>query len=139
MLLYFRNIKESIRRREKDGYYGGLCKKVTSGRMRGDCTFTQWANGWFQGLAADGAKYAGWLLVDAAYRRPESPLYGTRPSGFVHDEYLIECPVPLATQMSETLSLILRDVWRRWCPNVPLPDPATDKDSKIQIQKKWSK
>ena len=73
-----------------------------SGRVRGKVGFCDGANSVFQGRAADGAKRAGWYLSQECYLgygthwpndgRAPSPLYGSRPVLFVHDEYIIEHP-----------------------------------------------
>jgi len=61
-----------------------------SNRFRGDLNFTEYANGWFQALAADAAKAAGFLIAEACYAQPGSPLYGSRPVNFIHDEFVVE-------------------------------------------------
>jgi DNA polymerase I-like protein with 3'-5' exonuclease and polymerase domains len=82
-----------------------------SGRVRGGCFFTAACNTIFQGRAADGAKRAGWYLAQECYLgygklwpddgRARSPLYGSRPVLFVHDEFILE--VPKATAHEATL------------------------------------
>ncbi len=61
-----------------------------SNRYRGDLTFTECANGWFQALAADAAKAAGFLIAHACYADSSSVLYGSRPCMFIHDEFVLE-------------------------------------------------
>lgn len=68
-----------------------------SGRVRGNCRYTNGANTHFQGLAADGAKHAGFLVSVECYERDfwshgVSPLYGSRPVIFAHDEFILETP-----------------------------------------------
>ena len=53
-----------------------------TGRMRSDVSYTESHNTLFQGLAADGAKIALWLLLRASYRVVNC----------LHDEFLIEVP-----------------------------------------------
>jgi DNA adenine methylase len=53
-----------------------------TGRVRGGVSYTQCRNTPFQGLAADGAALALFLLIKA----------GFRVVGFVHDSFLIELP-----------------------------------------------
>jgi site-specific DNA-adenine methylase len=53
-----------------------------TGRTRGRVTYTQCRNTPFQGLAADGAALALFLLIKASFR----------VVGFVHDSFLIELP-----------------------------------------------
>lgn len=62
-----------------------------SGRVRGgDLPYTELCNGPFQGLGADAAKRAGWLLCRAQFAEPKSVLYGARTVLFAHDEFLLE-------------------------------------------------
>lgn len=61
-----------------------------SNRYRGDLNFTEYANGWFQALAADAAKAAGFLIAKSCYADPSSILYGSRPCMFIHDEFVLE-------------------------------------------------
>lgn len=65
-------------------------KQLVSNRYRGRVRFTQRANGYFQSLAADAAKHAGFLIARACYVDQNSPLFGARMVGFVHDEFLLE-------------------------------------------------
>lgn len=88
----------------------GNVQQFGSRRVRGRCGFTQAANTTFQGLVADGAKRAGWALARECYlgdwmHPPEgeaelalkaagkpSPLHGSRPVLFMHDEFGLEIP-----------------------------------------------
>ena len=124
MKLYFWHIKQAIRKAEADGDYGGVCVQVGSKRERGECIFTQWSNGWFQGLAADGAKTAGKMLIDAAYRQPDSPMFGTRPSGFVHDEYLVNCRREQAEVALPEVERLMVAGMRLWVPDVEIKAPG---------------
>jgi DNA polymerase-1 len=66
---------------------------IGSGRVRGgDVPYTEACNAFFQGLGADAAKRAGWLLCRACYSEPTSTLYGSRIVLFCHDEFVIETP-----------------------------------------------
>jgi DNA polymerase I-like protein with 3'-5' exonuclease and polymerase domains len=95
-------------------------EQIYVGRFRGDVSYTEGSNSMFQGLAADAAKNAGFLIARACYAEPESVLYGGRPVDFVHDEFLVEvndderahdCAVELARLMVVGASPFL--------PNVP--------------------
>lgn len=66
--------------------------QVGSGRTRGNCRFTQAANTYFQGLAADGAKRAMFRISEECYVDPTSPLFGSRMVVFAHDEFILEIP-----------------------------------------------
>jgi DNA polymerase I-like protein with 3'-5' exonuclease and polymerase domains len=59
--------------------------ETLTGRIRGSVSYSQARNTPFQGLAADGAKLALWMLLRAGYRI----------TAFVHDEVVIELPVSL--------------------------------------------
>jgi hypothetical protein len=61
-----------------------------SGRLRAGATYCSACNSIFQGLGADVAKLAGWMLFKACYIDETSPLYGARIVLFVHDQFMIE-------------------------------------------------
>lgn len=63
-----------------------------SGRWRGNCTYTQNANTRFQGLAADGALNALFLMWWHALVLDTSPLFGAYPLILEHDANLVEVP-----------------------------------------------
>ena len=97
-------------------------------------------------MAADGAKEALASLNRACYRDPTSPLFGCRPSAFVHDEFLItaplsifdhtitrsekEGPVPLALIETERLMV---EAMGKWIPNVLIQAPGRI------LRERWSK
>jgi hypothetical protein len=68
----------------------GTLTQLFSGRIRGGCHYTALCNSWFQGLGADAAKEAFYLVSRACYAELESVLYGSRPVNFVHDEIIME-------------------------------------------------
>ena len=118
MRLYF----DHIGRLTADG--NAVVVQLHSLRERGDCWFTKAANGYFQALAADGAKYAGQLLVKHAYRVESSPLFGCRPSGFVHDEYLVNAPRDQAEQALPEVERLMIEGMRRYIPDVKIKAPG---------------
>lgn len=67
-------------------------EQFISGRLRGGCNFTEAANGFFSGLAADGMALALWRLADEAYTHTDSDFYGSYPLLCVHDEVIAEIP-----------------------------------------------
>lgn len=70
---------------------GGLVESFGNGMLRGDCNYNSAANHFFQNLAAQGAKRAGWLIAREAYTDRRSPLFNNlRVVVFVHDENLSE-------------------------------------------------
>jgi DNA polymerase I-like protein with 3'-5' exonuclease and polymerase domains len=68
----------------------GQVNQLFSQRIRSGCHYTAAANTYFQGLGADAAKRAHYLVVRACYAEPASVLYGSRPVNFVHDETICE-------------------------------------------------
>lgn len=96
-----------------------------SGRYRGSIRYTSAANSYFQGLAADMAKAAGFEFARQCYVDPSSVLYGCRPWNFVHDEILAEVPEERAHECAMALVAIMEDAGREWCPDVPVrAEPA---------------
>lgn len=103
----------------------GSFTQFLSGRVRGNCSFTQGANTLFQGLAADAWSAAGWELAKECYlgvmpNGKPSPLYGCRTVIPLHDEYLIE--VPSDPERAHLAAHRQRDVMvevaQRWHPQV---------------------
>ena len=118
----------------------GVVRHPVSGRVRGRVRMTAAFNGYFQGLVADGAKYAAWLLCHAAYtgtlpgevydavRAGEGAragcdevelssaaraFAGSRPVLFLHDEILAELPADRAHEAGEGVALIMRWAMQR--------------------------
>jgi len=115
--------------------------QIRSGRLRGGATYCATANGEFQGLASDGAKEATWLVSRECYlERPwekvpdpvsgkthaeRTPLFGCRPSLFIHDEIGMEIPYPVggevaASKAVERLSAVMVAAMKHWVPDVPI-------------------
>jgi DNA polymerase-1 len=82
-------------------------------RVRGGLDFTNGSNNGFQALAADGAKNALRKLVRECYLDECSPLWGTRPIFFVHDEIVAEIPEERAAlagpRMAEVMVAAMRE------------------------------
>ena len=97
---------------------------VGSQRRRAWVPFTVASNSYFQGLAADCAKDAGYeisremfLGVDRQGR--PSPLGGSRIVNFVHDEFICEHPVELGHEAAYRVAGLMMEAGRRWMPDVP--------------------
>jgi len=103
-----------------------------SGRVRGDCTFTQICNTPFQGMTADAALHALWEVTRLCYTDPGSSLYGSRPVIFVHDEIVVEVPASDVDAVVRELPRVMSDAARRFVPDVPMTCQAT-------AQRRWSK
>jgi DNA polymerase I len=93
---------------------------VRSGRIRGDVRYTQAANGYFQGLAADWAKAAMWTVARAAYTDPASPLWGSRPVLFLHDEIIAEVPEATAHDAATEMARVMMAAAQPFAPDVPI-------------------
>lgn len=98
-----------------------------SGLLRGDVRYTAICNGYFQHLAAMGAKMALFEVSYACYAKPESPLYGCRPWLFAHDEIGLEIPFDgsdigraRASRAMAELRRIMIDCMVHYCPDVPI-------------------
>jgi len=106
--------------------------QLFSGRRRGGLRYTEAANTTFQGLAADAAKGAGWLVSRACYVDRASVLYGSRIVNFVHDELITEVPEPIAHECAEEQSRLMVAGASPWLPDVPPKVEAT-------LMRRWSK
>jgi hypothetical protein len=121
MRLYFHHIDQMCK---ENGNRLTTLRQLRSKRLRGDCNYTQAANGYFQALAADGAKEALRRIIRAAYRDASSPLYGTRPSGFVHDEFLVNCLIEQAPAALPALEREMVEGMQLWIPDVKIKAPG---------------
>ncbi len=107
-----------------------------SGRVRGGLSFTEAANGWFQGLLVEITKLAycrvtrecydrtvrvpGMLYENSILSKYEgsySPLYGSRAPGFFHDEIFATHPTSVGSDAAWRISEIMRDCMRYVCPD----------------------
>jgi len=106
-----------------------------SGRRRGRVGYTDGCNTYFQGLTADGAKYAMNLIGREAWCDPSSPIYGFRLVAFIYDEIFGEMPDrgPIAnTRAAQRLCQIMKEAMELFTPDVPAKvEPA--------YQYNWSK
>ncbi|KKN50653.1 hypothetical protein LCGC14_0630800 [marine sediment metagenome] len=105
---------------------------VRSGMVRGQVRYTAICNGFFQHLAAMGAKEAGYEVARECYTGKtaageDSALYGCRPWLFAHDEIGAENPYTgqRASDAAYRLQAIMEEVMRKWCPDVPISASAT--------------
>lgn len=91
-----------------------FCSKA----LRGDVGFTNGANGFFQALAAYIAKIAGWRLVEEAYEKKSSPMYGARPLAFVHDEWLYAMRREQIHEGGMRMAEVMTKTAMEFCPDV---------------------
>lgn len=96
-------------------------------RFRGGLRYTEFSNSGFQGLAADLAKTAHYVVTRACYIEHGSPLFGSRVVNFVHDELVTETPdngrAHIAAKEQERLMIeaakpFLPDITRIECETV---------------------
>lgn len=93
--------------------------QLFSDRVRGDVGFTDGANGFFQGLAADCAKDAGFDLAEACYFDTRSPLFGSYIVNFVHDEFLFELLADRFHEAAFEAVRLMKAAGQRWMPDCP--------------------
>jgi DNA polymerase I-like protein with 3'-5' exonuclease and polymerase domains len=91
-----------------------------SGRVRGGLSFCNAANTWFQGIASDLAKRAFYRVSQASYVESGSPLYGSRPLVFIHDEILAEVPIDKAHEAALEIQRLMSVEGNNVCPDVPI-------------------
>jgi hypothetical protein len=105
--------------------------------VRGGLGFCDGANNGFQSLGARVAKAAQRAVTRECYlgRRPDgsaSPLLGTRPIFFTHDEVTGEIPVPRASDAAKRLARAMVEAGGVLVPDVPLVVEPT-------IMRAWDK
>lgn len=121
-------------------FVGDICdadepviEQLFSRRFRGNVIYTAACNGLFQGLAADAAKAAGWLIARACYVDTSSVLYGCRMVNFIHDEFILEVPDDEhAHDCAVELERLMCAGAAPWLPDVP---PKAEP----QLMRYWSK
>lgn len=97
-----------------------LVKQLFSERWRGGCFYCAACNTFFQGLGADAAKRAHYLVTRACYSEPASVLYGSRPVNFVHDETILETDdSPRAHDVAVELGRLMVQGANEFLPDVP--------------------
>lgn len=103
-----------------------------TGRMRGNVRYSALCNGRFQGLGADAAKEAMYRVSKACYVETESPLYGSRPVAFVHDEILAESAREKAPEAAKELGKVMEAGANFYLHRVPVR-------CKPLLMARWSK
>ena len=104
-------------------------KQFVSGRARGNITYTVVCNGFFQGLAADLNKAAGFALLMAC---DLGELKGWKIWNFVHDEYILEGPEHDSARAAKVVERIMCEEGQKWVPDIPILAEAT-------LMRRWSK
>ncbi len=116
MRLFFDHVSSLI---DEDTGEGSMLQ-LFSNRWRGGCYYNSAANSYFQGLGADAAKRAHYLVVRACYAESRSVLYGSRPVNFVHDETILEVDDDVrAHDKAVELGRLMVQGANEFLPNVP--------------------
>lgn len=114
----------------------GHVESLFTKRIRGGTTYCATCNTPFQGLGADCAKNAMWLVAKAQYVQPESPLYNTRTVAFVHDEIILEVDDnERAHDAAYELARLMAEAANVFLPDVPIPLSKL----KPLLMRRWSK
>jgi hypothetical protein len=111
----------------------GSITQIASARVRGGVTFTSAANGYFQALAADGAKAALYAVSRECYVDRDSPMYGARPIFFNHDEIFSEIPLAIASPAAKRMAEVMVETMR----SSVLPDVCCAAEPALMWR--WSK
>ena len=116
MQLFFKHVGELVD--EDTGE--ATVEQIFSQRWRGGAHYTAACNTYFQGLGADAAKRAAYLVARACYAEPASVLYGSRPVNFVHDELIVEVDDDeRAHDKAVELGRVMELGAKEFLPNVP--------------------
>jgi DNA polymerase-1 len=113
------------------GGHKGQIEHLFSGRLRGDCFFTEAANSLFQGLGSDAAK-AALYAVTRACRLGTYDLQGCHPAVFVHDEIIAIAPEERCHEAAHALSKLMVTAG-----SVFLPDVGCK--TELFASRRWSK
>jgi len=102
----------------------GPGRQLRGWRERLTYKYTSAANTMFQGICADGAKFACWRVSKECYTDVDSPLYGSRPILFIHDEIIIEAPEDRVDEAAQRLSDVMVDAMNAFIPDIKLEAEA---------------
>ena len=125
MVSYFKHVSDKVE-------WNGQIKQLVSDRVRGGVGFCDGANSYFQGLAADGAKHALWSVCKEAYTDVCSPMYGSRPIMFVHDEIFSEIPIAGSSEAAKRMAEVMVSAMREYTPDVRI-------DAEPALMRRWYK
>lgn len=129
MRLFFKYVSDLID--EDTGE--ALVKQLFSDRWRGGCFYCAACNTFFQGLGADAAKRAHYLVTRACYSEPKSVLYGSRVVNMIHDELLVE------TDDNDRAHDVAIELGRLMCQGADEFLPNVPSRIKPLLARRWSK
>lgn len=107
-------------------------EQCMSGRRRGRAEYTNAANSFFQGLAADAVKACCWEITKRCYNDPSSALYGARMVNIIHDEFLLEVVEENAPAAGDELAALVVEHYSKWTPDYPVSCSPV-------LMRRWSK
>jgi hypothetical protein len=114
---YFAHVRAIL---DAGGGQAGTVEHLISRRLRGGCAYTVACNSLFQGLLADIAKDALYRVTRECLTDRNSPLYGCRPWGFVHDQILADAPVEVAHEAAYRLRDVMVETANTYLLHVPM-------------------
>ncbi len=116
----------------------GTMTTLVSERIRGGGNFTSISNGYFQSLAADGGKAALWEVTKECYLDRSSPMYGSRPAAWIHDEILAHVPIEGASDAALRMAEVMVAAMQKFTPHVKIKaEPALMKRWYKGAEAKW--
>jgi DNA polymerase-1 len=129
---------DRVRKLCKNDLNRAFVETLWTQRFRGNATYCAACNNGFQGLGADCAKNAAWLLAEEQYVANDnaSPLFNTRAVAFIHDEFILEVPDDdRAHDAAVRLAEVMVAGANVYLPDVPIPM------SKMEplLMRRWSK
>lgn len=93
--------------------------------IRRGATYCAAANSHFQGLGAVVEAWVGWRIAREIYEPgSKSPLRWARMCNFVHDEFILECPIGRQTEVAERLQEIMQIEARSFLPDIRIDADA---------------
>lgn len=121
---------------DEEGFF--RVQHLFTNRLRSKIFYCVACNSYFQGLGADAAKAAGYLIARACYYDRSSPLFGCRIVNFIHDEWILEVPDDSETGWSKAtaagneLARLMVEGAAPFVPDVPM-------GAEPQLMRRWSK
>lgn len=82
--------------------------------QRNRATYCSAANCHFQGLGATIEAYVGWLIMRTFLGTP------VKIVNFVHDEFIVECPIDWRTKVAEMLHFLMVEGAKKYLPDVKI-------------------
>lgn len=118
---YFAWIRKLDWKTDREGVERALLQHFVSERYRGGVRYTEACNSPFQGLAADLAKNAGFLISRACYDKTrDSVLFGSRIVLFAHDQFIVEVPEEIGHECAQEVGRLMRLGAEPFVPDVPV-------------------